>query len=315
MSVSDRRCVRERQPAPLTAILRAFGVPYWTAALLPALVGTVLPFWLRPPGFSFRWLAAGELLLAAVLLCAGFSALLTRFAADARGPRGRRWLTVAACASIATACALGWHLNGSIPFHPSVPRGIFLVYGLGSLFAGVLYAVPPFSFWRRVGGEVVVAYALGLLPVLGAYLVQVGDLTRTAYAAAAPIVVATGLWVWLEELASREEDEKTGRRTLVLLLGPRLAGGPVVLALSGLYYLVTAAGILTGSLSPLAAATLLLVGLVWSLVAGAWQECASDERRLPLCRRAFLLHLATCLIVAASCLAKLRLPATFSLHG
>ncbi len=55
------------------------GFRYWTASLLPALVGTTLPFWLRPPGFSFRWLGAIEFLFATVLFHAGFSFLQAWF--------------------------------------------------------------------------------------------------------------------------------------------------------------------------------------------------------------------------------------------
>ena len=52
------------------------GFRYWTASLLPALMGTTLPFWLRPPGFSFRWLGALEFLIATLLFHAGFSCRL-----------------------------------------------------------------------------------------------------------------------------------------------------------------------------------------------------------------------------------------------
>ena len=55
------------------------GFRYWTASVLPAIVGTTLPFWLRPPGFSFRWLGAIEFLVATVLMHSGFSFLQARF--------------------------------------------------------------------------------------------------------------------------------------------------------------------------------------------------------------------------------------------
>ena len=41
------------------------GFHYWTASLLPALVGTALLFWLRSLGFSFRLFAAVEILIVA----------------------------------------------------------------------------------------------------------------------------------------------------------------------------------------------------------------------------------------------------------
>ena len=41
-------------------------------------------------------------------------------------------------------------------------------------------------FYRQIGGEIVISYSLGLLPILGAYLIQAGDISRTVYLAALP---------------------------------------------------------------------------------------------------------------------------------
>jgi hypothetical protein len=57
---------------------RLAGLRYWTASLLPALVGTTLPFWLRPPGFSFRWAGELEFALATALMHSGFCFLQAR---------------------------------------------------------------------------------------------------------------------------------------------------------------------------------------------------------------------------------------------
>ena len=286
--------------------LHLAGLRYWTASLLPALVGTTLPFWLRPPGFSFRWLGAMEFLTATVLFHAGFSFLHARFErmATAEWPRSR--LLGAAGVCILGACLLGLHLNTGLTLQNGVPRGIFFVYGLCALFVGVLYVAPPFSFFRRVGGEVIVCEALGLVPVLGAYLVQAGDLTRTVYMASLPLVVATTLWVWTDELVTRMDDQQVGRRTMVLLFGPRFSARFVVLALSLLFYATLFLAVLTGSVSPWALVAVLSFGLVWRIVAVSWKEYA-DPTRMPEARKsAFALHFVTCIILAASSLAALR---------
>lgn len=281
------------------------GFRYWTASLLPALVGTTLPFWLRPPGFSFRWFGAIEFLIATVLLHAGFSLLHACFEGRSTAEWPRHRLLRAAAVCVVAACLVGLHINASLPLGNAVPRAIFIVCGLSTLFAGVLYVAPPFSLCRRAGGEIVLCESLGLMPVLGAYLVQAGDLTRTVYMASLPLVVATALWVWTDELITRMDDEKEGRQTMVILFGPRFSGRFVVLALSILFYATLFLAVFTASITPWALVAVLSFELVRTIVAVSWKEYASPTRMLKPRRNAFRLHLATGIIIAASSLVAL----------
>ena len=79
------------------------GARHWTASLLPALVGTTLPFWLRPPGFAFRWLSALEFLLVILLLHTGFSFLHAVFQYGLKGKRHARRLLRAAALTYVSA--------------------------------------------------------------------------------------------------------------------------------------------------------------------------------------------------------------------
>jgi len=285
--------------------LRFAGFRYWTASVLPALVGTTLPFWLRPPGFSFRWLGAIEFVIATVLFYAGFSFLQVQFEArsTADWPGSRLLKTASVC--IVAGCLLGLHLDSGLNLHKGVPGYIFIVYGLSALFVGVLYVAPPFRFCRRVGREVVLSVSLGLMPVLGAYLIQVGDLTRKVYLASLPLVIATALWVWTGEHVTKMDDEKAGRGTMVILFGPRFSGRFVVLVLSILMYATLFLAVFTASISSVALVAVLSSGLVWRVVAISWKEYDSPTRMLEARRNAFILHLVTCVIVAASSLAAL----------
>jgi len=139
-------------PGVRTALLQA-GAPYWTSSLLPALVGTMLPFWLRPPRFSFSWSGALEFIAATVLVHSGFSFLLARFDHRRAAAWSPRRLEVAGGVCLAAAGLLGLHLNSGLRLHPGVPGSIFVVYALTTLFAGALYVAPPASMGRRVGGE------------------------------------------------------------------------------------------------------------------------------------------------------------------
>jgi 1,4-dihydroxy-2-naphthoate octaprenyltransferase len=284
----------------IRSFLTFAGFRYWTASLLPALVGTTLPFWLRPPGFSFRLPAAIEFLFATLLLHAGFSFLLALFEGKATSTWQKPRLLKYAGVCMIAACLLGQRLNSGLTLHNGVPRSIFIIYGLVTLFVGGLYVVPPLNFHRRMGGEIVVAEGLGMIPVLGAYLVQVGDLTRTVYIASLPLFLATGLWVWMEELASNSDDEKAGRRTLVIDFGLKFSARFGVLALTAAFFGMLIVAMISASTSPLTLIALLLIWLVWKIVTISWNEYTRPERMIVLGRYAFVSHLVTGLIFAAS---------------
>jgi 1,4-dihydroxy-2-naphthoate octaprenyltransferase len=290
------------------ALLHFAGCRYWTASLLPALVGTTLPFWLRPPGFSFKWLPAIEFLFATLLFHAGFSFLLARFQgrSTAHWPASRLLGTASAC--IVAGCLLGLHLNDGLMLHADVPRSIMIVFGISALFVGVLYVAPPISFYRRASGEVVLAVGLALLPLLGAYLVQVGDITRRVYLAALPVLVATRLWIWTSELASRVDDERTGRRTMVMIFAPRFSGRYVTLALTiVLYASLVMVVIVRPALDPLSLIALLSCGLAGRIVTISWDDYADETKMLKAREYAFLIHLLLCAIISASSLRSLLL--------
>lgn len=284
----------------IRSLLTFAGFRYWTSSLLPALVGTTLPFWLHPPGFSFRLSAAIEFLFATLLLHAGFSFLLASFEGRATSSWQKPRLLKYASVCIITACLFGLHLNSGLTLHYGVPRNIFIIYGLVTLFVGALYVIPPLNFYRRMGGEIVVAEGLGMIPVLGAYLVQVGDLTRTVYLASLPLVVTTGLWVWMEELASSSDDEQAGRRTLVVDFGLKFSARFGVLALAAAFIGTLSVAVISASAPPLTLIALLLIGLVWKIVTISWNQYTRPERIIPLGRYAFVLHLVTGLIFAVS---------------
>lgn len=203
-------------------------------------------------------------------------------------------------ACIVLACALGLHLESGLKLHKGVYEHIFLVFGVSALFAGALYVLPPFRFWHRSGGEVDIALGIGFLPVLGAYLIQAGDITRRVYLASLPIVAATGLWVWIEEMASREDDEKSGRNTLVQDFGARFSGRfgvPIILA--G-FFLSVIAAVVSRAVPPSVLILFVLIIPGWRMMVTASRECAHPGRMAVLRQTAFWLHFATFFALALS---------------
>jgi 1,4-dihydroxy-2-naphthoate octaprenyltransferase len=282
----------------LPAVLEFAGFRYWTASLLPALAGTTLPFWLRPRTFTaFNWLGAFEFLVATVLFHSGFSLLNARFGGRSTPEWSESKLLGAGAACIGLGSLIGLHLN------TFVPGVIFVAFGLSVILAGVLYVAPPFRFCCRPFGEVIISIGLGMLPVLGAYLVQAGELTRTVYIASLPMVSATALWVWTGELVTRVNDEKSGRGTLVVSLGSAFSGRFVVIKLAILVYATLFLAVFTASMIPLALVAVLSFGLVRTVVAVSWNEHMRPKEMVEARTNAFKLHLAMGIIIACSALA------------
>jgi len=274
--------------------LRFAGVRYWTASVLPALVGTTLPLWLRPPGFTFRWIGALEFVVATVLMHSGFSFLHARSEDRASHHWTRARLLAVAVICIVLACLLGLHL---MRFTPDL---IFVVYGVAVLFAGVLLVAPPVNLSRHAGGEIVLSMSLALLPVLGAYLVQTGDLTRRVYLAALPIYAAMLLWVWAEEMVLMRLPEGVRREGLVSAFGLRLSGRVVVPGISALVCVTILVAVVSSSVVPLALATLILCVPLWRVVAISWNAYGDASKMTRARKSAFGVHAGLCVILIVS---------------
>lgn len=284
-------------------LLHFAGYRYWTATLLPALVGITLPFWLNPPGFSFKWLGAIEFLVATVLFHAGFSFLLAHFENRFTSNWTKNQLFLAGIICLVVAILIGLHINNRLQLNINVYANIFILYGAVAIFTGVLYVSPPFSFFKRAGGEVFIFEGLSMIPILGAYLIQAGDLTRTVYIASIPIAVSTGLWIWVSELISRVNDEKTKRKTMVMFFTPSFSGRYITLALTTLVYAtLVVAVLLRHSLAPLALIALLSIGFAFKIVTVSWNDYANVTKMKKAYKYSFILHLTICIIIIISSL-------------
>ncbi len=100
---------------------------------------------------------------------------------------------------------VGW------PLVPIGVAGLFVILAYTDVLA------------RAAVGEVAAGLGLGLLPVIGASLVQDGHIGPAAWAAAVPAFWMTFNLLFLNEFPDEAADRAGGRRNLVLLLGRRRA--------------------------------------------------------------------------------------------
>ena len=295
-----------KQTNSISEYFQFAGKRYWTASLLPALIGTTLPFWLNPPDFEFKLVEAILFLIMTLLGHIGFSLLYFSFIQKFNSKLKRKQLLILGIFSLTASVLIGLYINSSLQLHPNVPEYIFIIYGITAIFVGVLYVVPPFSLHQRLYGEVVISVGLGMLPVLGAYLVQVGDITRTVYLASLPVVVSTGLWIWITELINKEDDKKKGYKTTVMYFNYKFSSQIITLLLTLLIYVSLVLAVFGRySLNPLSLIALFSLIFALMIIKIIWKDYENIRILQNAEKYAFLIHLSICVVIILTSLSSI----------
>jgi 1,4-dihydroxy-2-naphthoate octaprenyltransferase len=158
--------------------------------------------------------------------------------AVAAGLVSARAMKLAMIMAFATACLFGVYLV-------SVGGWPIAAIGVGSIVAGIAYTGGPWPLGYHGLGDACVFVAFGWIAVCGTAYVACGHVPALAVWAALPVgALATAILV-VNNLRDRASDERSGKRTLAVLLGRRGAlveyaallaiayGVPLVLALAG----------------------------------------------------------------------------------
>lgn len=198
------------------------------AAVVPVWAGCVLAWKLTG---EFDWLIAWSTLLGAV-----FIQIATNFFNDAIDARKgadteRRLGPVRVTASgmmtarMVNGLALVFlglaFLCGVILYQE---RGWPVVaIGLPSLFLAYGYTGGPFPLAYRGMGEVFVVLFFGLVAVCGTVFMQTGEWPREALLLGGQIGLLSAVLISINNLRDREEDGTTGKRTLAVRFGPKVA--------------------------------------------------------------------------------------------
>lgn len=143
--------------------------------------------------------------------------------------RGEVWLVAAVGYGLGVA-------SGLVIAALHEPRVLGLgVCGVALAFG---YHAPPLRLSYVGLGELAVGLAYGPLICSGAYLVLVGSVPTSVVLSSLPLGLAIAAFLVINEFPDRRADEASGKRTLVVRLGPRRAArvflGLVVAAFLGL---------------------------------------------------------------------------------
>ena len=176
---------------------------------------------------------------------------------------------------------------------------LLLVIGAAGLFSGFFYSAPPIFLAGRGLGELTVGLNFGLFAVTGSYVVQTSTIAAEAVFASLPVAFLITALLYVNEFPDYEADRASGKRTLVVRLGPRRARYGLAAIVAGAY-LSVAAGLLLGHLPLSALITFASLPVAAAGVRGLVRDYAGGARLLPAIKSIILAHLLTGLLLAAA---------------
>lgn len=296
-----------RRMPPLWVVkLRA---PFFTAALVPVVLGTALA-WARTGAFHL-W---GFLLALVGAICLHAGTNMTNDYFD------HTWGSDEVNQEFANPFTGGSRVIqlGLVPpqemlwqgvafFAAGSLIGLVLAYtrswtilwlGIFGVFCGFFYTAPPFRLARTGIGELAVGLSFGPLMVLGAYIVQTGRPDWEPVIAALPVGILIALVLWINEFQDAPADAAVGKNHLVVRMGRRRAAAVYGILLA-LTFLSLVAGVLLGRVTPYALLGLLAVPWAWTAYRIARVHYDHPRELTPANALTIRIHLVTGLLMVA----------------
>lgn len=142
-----------------------------------------------------------------------------------------------------------------------------LAIGIAGLLLSFFYTAPPLKLVHRGLGEITTALGFGPIMVLGAYVVQTGELAWEPFVASIPVAILVMLILYVNEIPDAKSDAMAGKRTLVVRWSrSRVTTAFLVAALTAFASLI--AGVVAGVLPPPTLLALLALPLVFQIYNG-----------------------------------------------
>src|SRR5712691_4592429 len=242
----------------LQLLLQATRARTLPVMLAPVLIGSVLAW---QQGAPFQWGLFALALLGALSAHLGANVVNDVFdfakgtdqAAQSMVPEGTT-LATGSQALMSGELSLGAYRGLAIGlFALALLCGIVLsffrpwaiVFGAAGFLLAFFYVAPPLrlAYIGRGLGELDILISFGILPLVGSYYVQTGNVTLTALLASLPIGLYTTVVLYFHHFLHWRADQAVGKISPVVALGERWARivGVVLLSLTALMVLLDSA--------------------------------------------------------------------------
>lgn len=287
--------------------IRVLRAPFFTAVIVPALLGTVLAW---EQGYFDGWLFFLSL-VGAIATNAGLNLsndyfdhlsgndarneTLTPFSGGSRmiqqGVVSARQVLLISLGFYALAIVIGLYLAAT--------RGwLLLVIGALGVFIAIFHNAPPIRLYHVAPGmgEFASGIGCGPLVVLGCYYVQTQTLSWEAFWASVPVALLVTAILYINEFPDREADAAVGRKTLPVVLGTERAVWGYVALIVGAYVVILV-GTLIGIFPYATLAAFLTLPLAWKGVRGAIRHHSDSLALIPAQAATIQTHLTVGLLM------------------
>lgn len=280
--------------------IRAVRAPFFTATIIPVLLGTVI-----------AWNHTGQIFLMKLLLTlsgvifvhAGTNLMNdyydhksmnddlnlhpTAFSGGSRiiqqGFISAKRIFYSALIFFALGSLVGLYLNW-------VSQGnVILFLGLAGVLLGFFYTAEPLRIGYTGIGELAVGFGFGPLIVSGAYYIQAERMSRETLLASIPIGILIMLVLYINEFPDYEADKLVNKKTWIVKLGKERAIKIYYLLLA-LVYLTIVVGIIFRFLPLFSILVFVTLPLSLKAVSISWKNYDKVEELLPVNSITIKLH-------------------------
>lgn len=285
-------------------------VPFFTASIVPIILGTAIAFNITQ---SINWSYFLFALIGGIFLHAGANVIndyfdhLTQndeinkefvrpFTGGSRliqeGLLSPKEVLIEAVVCLLVGSIIGLYLSYKLGW-------VILLIGIFGVLSATFYVFPRINLVGLGIGEALIGINFGILMTFGAYYVQTGNFSWVPIVASLPVALLITAVLYINEFQDAKADQAVGKNHLVVRLGKKQAVSGYILIML-LTYLIVVIGVITDTLPPVSLIALLTLPLALKSIRVAQEHYDDSIKLVPANASTIMNHLFTGLLLVIS---------------
>ncbi len=284
--------------------------PFFSAAIVPVLLGTAIAFHLTG---TVNWFYFGLTMFGGVLLHAGANVINDYFDHLSQNDEvnqeyarpftgGSRVIQnkLMTPKQVLTEAFICLALGSLIGIYLAIKIGwLILVLGIVGVFSAIFYVEPRVNLVGRGIGEIFIGLNFGILMTFGAFYVQTTSFSWIPIIASLPVAILIAAVLYINEFQDAVADHAVGKDHLVVRLGKERAVVGYILMMV-FTYLIVVFGVVADYLPPLSLIALLTTPVALKAIQVARENFNDSRKLVPANASTILTHLLTGILLTIS---------------